>query len=87
MTEHEAGLFLESVPKWLSPGGVAAFEFRTNLDGLRADHFRRAVDIADVERALLVNGMELIHSSVGTGRSVVNGEDPKLGRVVVRCMK
>jgi SAM-dependent methyltransferase len=87
MTEHEAGLFLESVPKWLSPGGVAVFEFRTNLDGLRADHFRRAVDIADVERALLVNGMELIHSSVGTGRSVVNGEDPKLGRVVVRCMK
>ena len=88
MPELEAGLFLESVPKWLSPGGVAAFEFRTNLDGLAADHFRRPVGIADVERALLANGnMELIHSSVGTGRSVLNGEDPALGRVIVRCMK
>ena len=88
MPEHEAGLFLDAVHKWLSPGGVAAFEFRTNLDGLVTDHFRRAVDIADVERALLKNGnMELIHCSVGTGRSVVNGEDPKLGRVVVRCMR
>jgi len=57
-------------------------EFRTNLYGLKQDHYRREINRTDVERSLCHLGMTVDFSVEGKGFSKVRDDDPTLARIV-----
>ena len=82
LNENETDSFLILVSSSVKPGGFVFMEFRTNLYGLKQDHYRREINRTDVERSLCHLGMTVDFSVEGKGFSKVRDDDPTLARIV-----
>ena len=82
LNEDEATSLLVLAARSVKPGGFVFLEFRTDLSGLKQDHYRREIDRMDVERFLCHLGMTVDTSVEGKGFSKVGDDDPTLARIV-----
>jgi len=82
LNEDETAAFLVLAARSVKPGGFVFLEFRTDLYGLKQDHYRREIDRMDVERFLCHLGMTADVSVEGKGFSKVGDDDPTLARIV-----
>lgn len=82
LDHDETNAFLVLAAHSIPTGGFIFLEFRTNLSGLKHDHYRREINRLDIERFLCHLGLVVDTSVEGKGFSTVGDDDPILARVV-----